>query len=148
VQLDDDRATDDGAIRSVIDDFARAVRERNVDAMLAHCADDVVVFDMLPPLKHAGVQAVRRNWTSTLEAFRNHVDYEVSQLHIFARGDMALCHSLNYFGGARKTGQRSGTWLRQTLGLRRIDGHWKLAHQHISVPLDMEAGTGLLDLQP
>ena len=148
MQLDEDRSTDESTIRSVIDEFARAVRERNVDAMLAHCADDVVVFDMVPPLKHSGVQAVRRMWTETLDAFRNHVDYEVSQLRILAGGDTALCHSLNYFGGVRKNGQRSGNWLRQTLGLRRIEGRWKLSHQHVSVPFDMEAGKALLDLEP
>ena len=39
-------------------------------------------------------------------------------------------------------------WLRWTLGFRKIDGRWRVAHEHVSVPFDMESGKAMLDLKP
>ncbi len=35
-----------------------------------------------------------------------------------------------------------GTWTRVTAGCHRIDGHWLVIHEHVSVPIDPEAGQG------
>lgn len=110
-----------------------------IDAMLAHCADDIVVFDMVPPLSHEGADAVRKIWETTLGAFEPPIDYEIHHLAIEASGDVAFARSLNRF---------RNNWVRATLGLRKIGGQWKLAHQHVSVPFDMERGKALLDLEP
>ena len=48
-----DQKTEEAAIRGVLDAFAQALRAGDVDAMLSHCAPDVVAFDMLGPLQHA-----------------------------------------------------------------------------------------------
>jgi ketosteroid isomerase-like protein len=39
-------------------------------------------------------------------------------------------------------------WVRATLCLRRIDGKWMIAHEHQSVPFDVETGKASLDLKP
>jgi ketosteroid isomerase-like protein len=48
----------------------------------------------------------------------------------------------------RTDGTRSTSWLCTTLGLRKTDGRWKVVHEHISVPFDMERGKAMLDLKP
>jgi ketosteroid isomerase-like protein len=39
-------------------------------------------------------------------------------------------------------------WVRATLCLRRIDDKWMIAHEHQSVPFDVETGKASLDLKP
>ena len=39
-------------------------------------------------------------------------------------------------------------WVRSTLGLRKIDGVWKVVHEHASVPFNAENGKALVALKP
>jgi ketosteroid isomerase-like protein len=61
---------------------------------------------------------------------------------------VAFGHSLNRVSGTLKNGQRSGFGLRWATCFRKIDGNWLIAHDHVSVPLDLESGSALLDLEP
>jgi ketosteroid isomerase-like protein len=47
-----------------------------------------------------------------------------------------------------KNGSRTDFWLRATTGFRKLDGNWLITHDHVSVPLDLETGTALLNLTP
>jgi len=138
--------TDEAAIRAVIDGIARAVRAKDVEAMLAHCAPDVVTFDMLPPLVHEGYEGIRRIWAQALVPFETPIEYETERLAITVGGDVAFCRSVNRFAGKTKDGERTVNRLRTTLGLRKVDGRWSVAHQHVSVPFDVESGQALLEL--
>ena len=61
---------------------------------------------------------------------------------------MAFAHSLNRITGALKNGNRTDFWLRATTGFRKFNGDWLITHDHVSVPLDLEAGTALRNLTP
>ncbi|HEV7730794.1 MAG TPA: nuclear transport factor 2 family protein [Candidatus Binatia bacterium] len=63
-------------------------------------------------------------------------------------GDVAFTRSLNRFGGTTADGTHDASWLCSTLCLRKIDGRWKLVHEHVSVPFDMQTNAALLDLEP
>ena len=139
---------DEAAIRGVIDAITAAVRAKDVDAMLAHCSRDIVTFDMVPPLAHEGVEAVRRVWTRTLAPFEAPLEHEVHRLDLVIAEDAAFARSLNRFGGTRADGGQAVGWVRSTLGFRRIGGSWKLVHQHVSVPFDMETGEAMVSLRP
>ena len=112
--------------------------------MLAQCAPDIVTFDMVPPLRHQGSQAIRGLWARTLAAFDPPLEYEVHDLDISVDGDVAFARCLNRFGGTKKDGRRVLNSLRSTFGLRKIDGQWKVVHEHVSVPFDMETGKAML----
>jgi ketosteroid isomerase-like protein len=45
-------------------------------------------------------------------------------------------------------GNEVDVWSRSTACLRKIDGQWKIAHEHSSVPIDMVTGKGIMDLEP
>ncbi len=46
------------------------------------------------------------------------------------------------------SGDEVDMWVRATLGCRRIDGTWRVVHDHESVPFDPETGQAQLGLQP
>jgi ketosteroid isomerase-like protein len=139
---------DELAVQTVIQGFVRAVKLKDVEGMLAFCAPDVVTFDMMPPLRHDGANAVREIWTKTLAAFDAPMQCDTRHLKVFVSDKIAFGRCLVKFGGKRLDGGASSTWMCMTLGLRKIERDWKIVHQHVSVPVDMESGRALLDLEP
>ena len=134
------------AIRALIDAIMKAVRTNDVDAFLRLCAPDIVVFDMLPPLEQKGPQAIRQSWGIALGSFEGPIEYEVDHLDISISGDIAFSRSLVHYGGTTKEGTRITNHLRSTLGFRKVEGQWKVIHEHLSVPFDMKSGRALLEL--
>jgi ketosteroid isomerase-like protein len=49
----------EGEVRALIDEWASAVRAKDVDAAMRHYAADVVAFDLAPPLHYAGADSLR-----------------------------------------------------------------------------------------
>jgi uncharacterized protein (TIGR02246 family) len=134
------------AIRAVIDAITKAVRTNDVETFLSHCAPDIVVFDLPAPLEQKGLEAIRRGWGIALGSFEGPIEYEVDHLDVQVSGDVAWSRSLAHFGGTSKEGKHFIHRLRSTLGFRKIGGRWKIVHQHVSVPFDMENGQALLQL--
>jgi ketosteroid isomerase-like protein len=135
------------AVRSVIDALYDAVRSANVEAWLAQCAQGITTFDMVPPLKHEGADAIRRLWAETIDGMEG-IEYAAVDQEIDVEGDIAFSRSVNRFSAPRHESTPEVNWLSETLCLRRIDGFWKLVHSHVSVPFDMETGKALLELEP
>lgn len=142
------KGSSEAQIRALMDDRAKAARAKDVDRILSHFAPDVRSFEFEPPLQIVGSAAVRKACETGYSAFQGSFDYEVSDLHIAAGDDVAFCHSLNRIGGTTMDGERTEMWARETVCFRKIDGQWKIAHQHLSVPLDAESGAAAVDLEP
>jgi ketosteroid isomerase-like protein len=74
--------------------------------------------------------------------------YNVDQREIHASEDVAFCSFVYHVSGTLASGDAVSMWVRATLGLRRIDGDWRIVHDHESVPWDPQTGRGLIDLSP
>jgi len=44
--------------------------------------------------------------------------------------------------------EKTDVWVRATVCFRKIDGQWKVTHEHISVPFDMETFKASVHLKP
>ena len=111
-------------------------------------AADVVSFDLAPPLQYVGKEAKRKRWASVFSMYQRLLDYETRDLTVIVGDDVAYGHSLNRISGTLKNGDSVDLWLRWTTGFRRIDGHWLIAHEQLSVPVDPGSGRALLNLKP
>lgn len=127
-------------IRSLIDDWADALRAKDVARRTAHYADDVVVFDVITPGQHVGLDAVKQRLTQWFSTFDGPIDSEVRDLDIAADGQVAFCHSLHRFRGSLSNGGMLDMLVRYTTCLRRIDGRWAVTHEHASTPFDPKTG--------
>lgn len=113
------------------------------------CAADVVSFDVEPPLQHLGADAKRKNWERVFAVYERPLDYEIRTLTITVGQDVAFAHSLNRLSGTLKSGTATtGFWVRATTCLRKVNGQWLIAHDHVSAPLDLATGLALLTLEP
>lgn len=142
------RTDEEAQIHALIDDWARAVRAKDVDAIVAHYARDIVAFDGIGPLRLKGRDAYRKHWEACLAMCSGPMLFEVHDLDIEARDDLAFSHYLSRCGGTGADGTEQDGWFRATVCWRRTNGRWQVVHEHFSAPFDPESGKALLDLEP
>ena len=142
------RAADEAHIRQRIDKLAEAIRTMNLEDVMSIYAPDIVSFDIVPPLQHMGAEAKRKNWVEAFAMYQHPLSYEIRDLTITVGDDVAFGHSLNRLSGTLKNGNKTDFWLRSTTCFRKIDGNWLIAHDQVSVPLDLESSRALLNLKP
>ena len=141
-------AVDEADIRQRIDKLVQAIRAMDLDGVKPIFAPDIVSFDIVPPLQHVGAEAKWKNWADVFTVYRRPLGYEIHDLMITLGEDVAFGHSLNRISGTLKNGNRTDSWVRWTGCFRKIDGNWLIVHDQVSVPIDIESGKALLNLQP
>ena len=140
--------SDEQEIRRIVESFADAFRARDVEAIVGLFADDIVSFDLVPPLQCVGREPFRGHWERTFAADAGPIDYEIEQLDVTVAGDLAVSRSLNHKQGTNPAGGRTDQWLRWTACFERRSGRWLITHEHVSVPMDPASGRALTDLTP
>jgi ketosteroid isomerase-like protein len=110
-------------------------------------APDIVSFDLVPPLRHAGAKAKEKNWANVFAMFQRPLGYEIRDLTLTLGDDVAFGYSLNRVSGTLKNGNRTDSSVRWTACFRKIDGNWLITHDHVSVPADPQSGRALLNLE-
>src|SRR5262249_60492915 len=134
-------------IRGWLDSWTKAFTAKDVDAIMALYADDIVAYDIVPPLQYVGKSEYRSDYQQFLSQYDN-LHVEVRDLHIGATGDFAYAAGLELISGTLNNGQKSKVRLRFTSLVRKSGGHWLDFHDHVSVPADIESGKAMLELQP
>ena len=128
---------DQQQIRALIERWAEAVHATDLGAVLADHSDDIVMFDVPPPDDGVrGIDAYRETWPPFFEWQARGASFEIVELDVTAGDDVAYAHALLRCGMPEELAERPERRLRLTLGLRREDGHWVVAHEHHSYPLD------------
>ncbi|WP_052314527.1 YybH family protein [Nocardia thailandica] len=139
---------DDSPLRRRIATVIDGLRAKDLDAVRQVYTADVVSFDAEPPLQHVGIAAKLDNWARVFDFFET-VDYEVRDLTFTVGEDVAFGHAFARLRGTLRDGtQAAGMWVRVTYGMRKIEGTWLIAHDQVSVPLDIATGRGMVDLTP
>jgi uncharacterized protein (TIGR02246 family) len=128
---------DQQQIRDLIERWAEAVHGTDLDAVLADHSDDIVMFDVPPPDDGVrGIDAYRETWPPFFEWQARGASFEIVELDVTPGDDVAYAHALLRCGMPEELAERPERRLRLTLGLRREDGRWVVAHEHHSFPLD------------
>jgi uncharacterized protein (TIGR02246 family) len=124
---------DDAQVRECIDALARALRAKDIDALMGHYAPDVVVFDLMP-LQTLGADAYRKNFEAWFASVRGPIDYQIRDLRITLSDDVALCHYVGHVATTRTSEEKAEYRVRVTAGCRKLNGRWMITHEHVSVP--------------
>lgn len=139
---------DEAQIRELVDAWTRALRAKDVDAVMSHYTPDVIAFDLAPPLQHDAA-ACRRGLESWFPTWDGPIGYEVAELVISAGDPVAFCRGLSHLTGKRTDGSTTDVWARVTVCLRKVGGRWLVAHEHQSVPFYMDGSLkAAVDLKP
>ncbi len=128
--------TDEQTIRELIERWAAAVHAGDLDAVLEHHADDIVMFDVPPPEDGVrGGQAYGDAWPPFFEFQASGGSFEIVELDVTAGQDVAYAWALLRCASAEERRDHPERRLRLTLGLRREGGGWVVAHEHHSFTL-------------
>ena len=123
----------DSQIRERMDAWAQALRAKDIDALMAHYAPDVLTFDLMP-LQTQGADAYRKNFEAWFASVQGPIDYEIRDLRITLRDDVAFGHYLGRVKSTRTSGERTDYWVRVTADFQKTNGKWLITHEHVSVP--------------
>jgi ketosteroid isomerase-like protein len=137
-------------IKALIAERVEAMRTKDAARAIATLADDVVAFELAPPLRLGPGQARDQGGLEAwFDGWQGEVDVEVARLTVAAAGDVGYAHSLNRMRGTKTDGKEVDFWMRSTLGLRKTGDGWRIAHGHTSVPFHMDGSfRAALDLEP
>jgi uncharacterized protein (TIGR02246 family) len=127
--------TDEQQIRDLVERWASAAHEGDLDAVLVDHADDIVMFDVPPPqLGARGIAAYRDTWPGFFEWQTQGATFDLLELNITAGADVAYAWALLRCGTTQDHAAHPDRRLRLSLGLRKERGRWVVAHEHHSFP--------------
>jgi ketosteroid isomerase-like protein len=112
--VEDNKKNDEAEIKRVIEGGVEALRDKNIEGVMSFYAQEVVSFDIVPPLRYVGAEAFRKVWEEVFFVYQGPIDYEIHDLTITVGDDVAFTHSLNRISGTLNTGQKTDLWLRVT----------------------------------
>jgi uncharacterized protein (TIGR02246 family) len=128
------RTVNEAAIRELVESWARAVRAKDLDGILANHSTDMLMFDVPPPLQSKGIEAYKKTWELFFSWSNDPVVFDIKDMNIIAGTDVAFVAALMRCAGTEKNGERIELEFRLTIGLRRIGDQWIVLHEHHSIP--------------
>ncbi|MCZ7590182.1 MAG: nuclear transport factor 2 family protein [Gaiella sp.] len=133
----------DIVIERMLQEYAAAVRAKDVDRLLALYADDVRVFDMWGRWSYDGAGAWRGMATEWLGSLGDEqVAVEFDEVETVVGDGVAIAAAFVTYKGLSADGQELRAMNnRLTWGLTKRSGHnWKVVHEHSSAPIDFDTG--------
>ena len=131
------RPREDSSVRDRVVTLAQAIRNKDVDAVMAHYAPDVVVFDVMRPMCVQGADDYRKNFERWFASMQGPIDYQMNDLRISMSQGHAFAHALSHIKGTRTNGEIADYWVRVTTCFQRANGQWLVGHEHVSMPATM-----------
>lgn len=130
---------DRDSIYALITRWAAAVHDGDLEAVLEDHADDIVMFDVPPPYEGVrGIDAYRATWPPFFQWQAQGASFEIESLDVTVGTDVAYAFALLRCGTPDEFARNPANRLRLTLGLRKEQGRWVVAHEHHSFPLVTE----------
>jgi ketosteroid isomerase-like protein len=138
-----DGKTEQAEINATLQRWGQAMGGKDAAAAVAELTDDVIQFTLAAPLSFEGKSAEGlAAWFTTWDG---PIGGEVRDGRLTTGDTAAFWSGLMHMTGTKTDGVKVDLWFRQTLGLVKTGGKWKIAHIHTSVPFAMD-GSGLAEL--
>jgi len=143
-------ANNEAQIRRLIDQWTKAFEARDLSEVMAIYApgDQLIVYDVVPPLQYTGWDAYKRDFQRFFDQFEGPLQFEFHDLTVAAGPHLAFSYGLGRVSGRLRNGKKTEYWVRVTECYRKINGRWMIVHDHVSVPVDMATKKAELNLAP
>lgn len=129
---------DETQIRELIETWAAAVHEGDMERVLRDHADDIVMFDVPPPDQGIrGISEYEASWPVFFEWQASGGRFDIESLEVSASSEIAYAFALLRCGKPEDLKENPERRLRISFGLRKESDRWVVAHEHHSYPLDI-----------
>ena len=125
---------DEAQIQALIERWAKAVREENRAAIRADHDSEMLMFDVPPPFLSRGLDAYMATWETFFSSSEKPVTFDFHDVKITCGQDVAFATATGKCVNIDPNGKREPLEFRLTMGLRKIDGKWRVMHEHHSLP--------------
>jgi ketosteroid isomerase-like protein len=78
------KAIGERQIGALMENLATSIRAKEVDALMAHYAPDVLAFDLLPPLQYQGADAIRKRVSEWFSSFQGSIGFCATSVSLWA----------------------------------------------------------------
>jgi ketosteroid isomerase-like protein len=120
-------------IRQLVENWAKAVRNRDVENILAYHSNEIVMYDVPKPFQSVGIEAYRKTW-ETFFAFTKPGVFDIQQIAIFSDDNIAFCFGTMKCADKSNSADYIELDFRLTIGLKKINDQWIIVHEHHSIP--------------
>ncbi|HEY1630758.1 MAG TPA: nuclear transport factor 2 family protein [Rhizomicrobium sp.] len=125
---------DEADIRSLIARWAEAVRDEDRAAIREDHDPDMLMFDVPPPLVSRGIEAYMATWETFFRGAEKPVAFGFRDVAVTCGADVAFATAIGDCVTIVAGGAREPLEFRLTMGLRKVDGRWRVLHEHHSLP--------------
>jgi ketosteroid isomerase-like protein len=101
-----------------------------------HHEPDMVMFDLPPPLQCRGSRRTNGLGTCFSAITRPGTAFDIQELAVTAGQDVAFAVAIMRCdpNSSSNPADKDGFLFRLTVGLRKVDADWRIAHEHHSIP--------------
>lgn len=117
-------------IEMMLNALSAAVSTKDARNLRRFYTDDVVIFDIFPPLSYQGADQHCANWQAWFDRMNGEIAFEFQNAAMTVNGDLATVFCIN-----RITIGETYDLVRVTALMSKVDGDWRIAHVHTSMPL-------------
>jgi uncharacterized protein (TIGR02246 family) len=125
---------DEAEIRGLIERWAKAVRDEDRAGIRADHDDGILMFDVPPPFLSRGLDAYMATWETFYSAAERPVAFAFDDVEVSCGEDVAFATALGRCVTTDRSGKKEPLEFRLTMGLRKVDGRWRVMHEHHSLP--------------
>jgi ketosteroid isomerase-like protein len=122
-------------VRSLIERWAKAVRDHDRDGIVSDHDAELVMFDVPPPERLKGIQEYNDTWDLFFRWHRPGDAFDIRQMEVTAADTVAFAAVLMHCSGTNARGEHNELDFRLTVGLKNFGGRWRIIHEHHSVPV-------------
>lgn len=120
-------------IRAVIRQWEKSIQDGDMTGILASHTEDILMFDVPEPIQSTGLQEYQKTWELFFRYGAPGSDvFIIEDLRIAAGSDVAFASGLLRIGGSQVPK------CRLTIGLKKLQGNWLIAHEHHSAPHNID----------
>jgi uncharacterized protein (TIGR02246 family) len=127
---------DEAEILALIERWAAAVRGQDRAGIRQDHDAAMLMFDVPPPLLSRGLDAYMATWEPFFAANEKPIAFGFHDIEITAGADVAFATAIGNCVNIDSKGRREPLQFRLTMGLRKLDGRWRVMHEHHSVPAE------------
>jgi uncharacterized protein (TIGR02246 family) len=122
------------AIRTLIERWTHAVQQENLTAIRADHDPNILMFDVPPPFMSRGLDAYMATWQLFFSNVAKPVSFSFKDIEVTAGSDVAFATAKGSCINIDRAGKKEPLEFRLTMGLKKIEGKWRIMHEHHSLP--------------
>ena len=136
-------------VHQTLESFAEAIRIGDVNQIMSFYSEDIVAYDMMPPLEFSGKDQYLKSWQECFSnQFKFPIEFNYEKQKIYIEDNICFTHALIYMAGEPENGEKKlEMWMRNTTCLKKIGDKRLITHEHNSIPIDNDL-KGLPNLHP